>query len=533
MSFIILSNVSFAADWTPFIIRNANPDGTGSAPTYSLSDGVLTVNVDSSTGGQKVGYGTSYLDGQRLDSLFRFQVVRLDAHPNVYAPYINIWVTDGSHYAVLSLEPSHYPEFDWTHNLLAADYLSIDPWVYETDLSDVSWIKEGAYLGGNGHYLYGSDDNLLTIADIGHLTIKAPSPEELDAGLPGVGSGAPRELGTNVAYGFTLVFGDTQSNYIGGYQIDAGPTLIGGVPDALWVDDDYCETCENEGHIWGYDAFNNIPAAVDAAHNGTNIIVKEGTYEGSLITKSIEIRGNGQVLINSGPMHPAGLSQGFRLMEGSGGTTISHLAFEVDLAIMNGAAVDDVTVDHCTFNNTIQAVSNWRGNGWQISHNVINDLRTRNGGGIGILIADFSGGVVQDNVVSHNKIYGILHVDPADGGGYCGTGIVIYADFRGGGLGAEAISFNRVVKNKVSLVSDTPEVVDVWACELSDTRDDPEADPFPVIFDNAIGFNDFRGSTNQIALTPAELEDYNLISRNLGDDRGHGLHPGAFGPGGN
>jgi len=199
---------------------------------------------------------------------------------------------------------------------------------------------------------------------------------------------------------------------------------------------------------------------------------------------------------------------------------------------MNGAAVDNVTVDHCTFNNTIQAVSNWCGNSWQISHNVINDLRTRNGGGIGIMIADFSGGTVSDNVVSHNKIYGILHVDPEDGGGYCGTGIVIYADFRWGRLGAEAISFNRVVKNKVNLVSDTPDVVDVWACELSDTRDDPAADPFPVIFDNAIGFNDFRGSTNQIALTPVELEDYNLISRNLGDDRGHGLHPGAFGPGG-
>jgi len=312
VSLITISNVSFALDWTPFIIRNANT--TGEAPTYSLDDGILTVDVDSTTGGQKVGYGTSYLDGQRLDSLFRFQVVRLDQHENVYAPYINMWVTDGTHYAVLSLEPSHYPEFDHTHDLSAADYLSIDPWVYETDLADVNWIKEGAYLGGNGHYLYDSDDNLLTIADIGHLTIKPPTPEELAAGLPGVGSGAPRELGTNIAYGFNLVFGDTQSNYIGGYQIDAAPTLIGGVPDALWVNDDYCETCENEGHIWGYDAFNNIPPAVDAAHNGTNIIVKDGTYEGALITKSVEIRGTGQVLINSGPLHPAGLSQGFRLL---------------------------------------------------------------------------------------------------------------------------------------------------------------------------------------------------------------------------
>ena len=75
--------------------------------------------------------------------------------------------------------------------------------------------------------------------------------------------------------------------------------------------------------------------------------------------------------------------------------------------------------------------------------------------------------------------------------------------------------------------------VDVVAFELTDTRDDITADPFPVIFDNAIGFNDFRGTEVQIAITPAELADYNVISRNLGDNRGHGLHPKLFGPGGN
>ena len=78
------------------------------------------------------------------------------------------------------------------------------------------------------------------------------------------------------------------------------------------------------------------------------------------------------------------------------------------------------------------------GSGWIISHNEIIDLQTRNGGGIGILIADWTGGIVENNVVSHNKISGMLHVggwydDPDDGkGGYNGSGIVIYADFRGG-----------------------------------------------------------------------------------------------------
>jgi hypothetical protein len=96
--------------------------------------------------------------------------------------------------------------------------------------------------------------------------------------------------------------------------------------------------------------------------------------------------------------------------------------------------------------------------------------------------------------------------------------------------GTAEMSNNLVVQNKVSLTSDTPEVVNVNAFELTDTRDDPDVEP--VIFDNAIGFNDFRGTESQVLISPEELEDYNEISRNLGDNRGHGSHPGAFGPGG-
>jgi hypothetical protein len=281
--------------------------------------------------------------------------------------------------------------------------------------------------------------------------------------------------------------------------------------------------------------FPNIQAAIDSVSvlNGDTILVGPGLFPGAEVTKAVEIKGIGGATINTGPMHPAGLSQGFRLQAGSDGCTISHLTFTTDLSIMNGAAVNDVTVTQCTFLNSIQAVSNWRGSGWEISHNVISDLRTRNGGGIGILVADYLYGTVADNVVSHNQIYGTLHVDPNDGGEYNGSGIVLYADFRWNRLGAAAISNNRVVKNKVGLVSDTPAVVDVVAFELTDTRDDINADPYPVIFANAIGFNDWRGTTLQVAYTPADLENQNDISRNLGDNRGHGLHPSVFGPGGN
>ncbi|MBN1858620.1 hypothetical protein JW848_05375 [Candidatus Bipolaricaulota bacterium] len=277
--------------------------------------------------------------------------------------------------------------------------------------------------------------------------------------------------------------------------------------------------------------FATLQEAIDSPTvvDGDRILVEPGSHAGAYVDKSVEIRGEGGAAISDGPLHPAGLVMGFRMLAGSDGASISHLTFEVDLGIMNGDAVDGVFVSHCTFLNTLQAVSNWRGCGWEISHNVIEGLRTRNGGGIGILIGDFAGGVVTGNTVAYNTVRGVLAVDPDDGGGYNGSGIVLYADFRWGGAGASEISGNRVLHNTISLISDTPDVVDVAALELTDTRDDPELNP--VIVDNAVGFNDFRGTAIQIALTPEELADCNEISRNLGDNRGRGAHPSAFGPG--
>ncbi|MBN1450931.1 MAG: right-handed parallel beta-helix repeat-containing protein [Anaerolineales bacterium] len=287
------------------------------------------------------------------------------------------------------------------------------------------------------------------------------------------------------------------------------------------------------GNVWHVPGdFATIQEAIDSPNvlAGDTIFVGPGNHAGALVNKAVKIKGQGGAIIDSGPMHPAGLSMGLRLLAGSDGAEISHLQFQVDLAIMNGDGVDNVTVSHNTFINSIQAISNWRGSGWTISHNDITDLRTRNGGGIGILIGDYSGGTVSGNVISQNKINGTLHVYSGDGGGYQGSGIVLFADFRWGGAGAAEIKNNYVTKNKISLVSDTPLVVDIVAFELTDSRDNISAIPFPVIFDNAIGFNDFRGTALQITLTPDELADYNNISRNLGDNRGHGLHPSIFKP---
>ncbi len=149
---------------------------------------------------------------------------------------------------------------------------------------------------------------------------------------------------------------------------------------------------------------------------------------------------------------------------------------------------------------------------WEICVQSAQACSTFLGGGIGILIADFQGGVVADNIVSHNKVSGTLHVSDGDCGGYSGSGIVLYADFRWNRGGTDSIEFNRVVKNKVSLVSDNPGLVDVNGIELTEAITPVLTDH--VIYDNTVKKNDLRGTEKSMLLTPPELEDVNDISKN-------------------
>jgi hypothetical protein len=283
--------------------------------------------------------------------------------------------------------------------------------------------------------------------------------------------------------------------------------------------------------------FASIQQAIDnpAVLAGDTILVGPGDHAGAIVSKPVTIKGTGGATIATGPLHSPGRTMGFRVIAGADGTTISHLRFTVTFPVFPPSTplsqfVDNVTVTQCTLVNPLQGITCWKGRGWEISHNKIEGLRTDNGGGIGILIGDYSAraGGIFDNVVSHNTITGALTVPATDGGGYNGTGIVIYADYRWGRSGAAAIEYNRIVKNKISLtlnnLQPTPNV-DVVALELTDTRNNSALN---VIHDNAIGFNDFRGTLAQLALTPADLDDLNDVSRNLGDNRGHGLHPSAF-----
>ena len=277
--------------------------------------------------------------------------------------------------------------------------------------------------------------------------------------------------------------------------------------------------------------FTAIQAAIDDPNvqDGDKIMVGPGTFAGATVSKAVKIQAKGFTIINDGPL-PWGTARPFAagfFFPGNGvgsGASIRDFQFQdVEFPIFSRGA-NDVTVDGCKIANAIQAVTDWHGQRWQVTDNRIVDLQSSNGGGIGILVGGVSQnwqGDIVGNFIAGNTIQGTLHVMPGDGGGYNGSGIVLYADFRWGAQGANSIAYNQVTKNIVRIESDNPSLVDIAAVELTDTRDDPNIEP--IIFNNFIGFNDLRGTSLQLDLTPDNLDEVNWIFKNSGEKRGHGF----------
>src|SRR5215216_5989803 len=61
--------------------------------------------------------------------------------------------------------------------------------------------------------------------------------------------------------------------------------------------------------------FPTIQAAIDSPDvaAGDRVLVGPGTFAGAVVNKAVHIQGIGNAVIATGPLHPAGLVQGFRL----------------------------------------------------------------------------------------------------------------------------------------------------------------------------------------------------------------------------
>jgi len=220
-----------SASFTAFEIRNT-PTIVFNPATYPV--GSIEFIIDG--GGDKAGLGSDDINGQTLGSIANLQIDRLDdrtrftagSGPYV-APYLNFWITDGTNYAIVANEPSNsafQPLYDNGYNLDFADLSDKVAKIYEN--ADKSWLPDVGF--GNGVDL--------TFSDLAGYIIQAPTVAELTTGWAGLGSGAPRELGTNVAYGVNWVFGDTLSNYVSGddgYIVANASVSAVPVPAAVWL----------------------------------------------------------------------------------------------------------------------------------------------------------------------------------------------------------------------------------------------------------------------------------------------------------
>ena len=213
------------AGFSSYVIR----EGGGNAPAI-LPNNVYVPGATEfviAAGGQKAAWGSDDMNGSTIGDIASVAITRYDdptrfsagSGPAV-APYFNIWITDGNgNYAVAANEPSNasfQPLFETVGSAK----------VYDLSFNDISaepvqiYETPGGGYGATGtwvHNLVGINGPL-TFADIASLVIEAPDAAYITNGANAVGSGAPDELGTNAAYGFNWVFGDTLSNYVSGNE---------------------------------------------------------------------------------------------------------------------------------------------------------------------------------------------------------------------------------------------------------------------------------------------------------------------------
>jgi hypothetical protein len=211
------------AGFDAFVIREAGGNPPGILANNVYVPGATEFVI--SAGGMKAALGSNDINGATIAQIAELSITRHDdttrfaagSGPAV-APYFNVWVTDGGgNYAVIANEPSN-PAFQplftsnldgsKTYELSYADIQGTAAKVYETP----GWNTNSSWV----HALVGNDP--LTFADVAGLAIAPPSVAYIQNGANAVGSGAPDVLGTQVAYGFNWVFGDTLANYVSGNE---------------------------------------------------------------------------------------------------------------------------------------------------------------------------------------------------------------------------------------------------------------------------------------------------------------------------
>lgn len=370
-------------EWDAFVIREAN-DGTSGPPLIVDNDVYETNAVEFVVfaGGQKAALGTDAISGKRVSQIDTLHIDRLDDVANsgsLYGPYFNVWITDGcGHYAVIANEPS---DGEW-----ALDRWDVPNWDFlKTKRCKVYEItgSGGGQPGTSWVAVYTGKSTNLVFEDIADLTIEAPPASYISAGN-GVGSGAPDELGTNAAYGFNWVFGDTLSNYVSG--------------DEGFVVNNYSATISTASTIT-VSSGDNIQTAIDNASPGDTINVSAGIYsENITINKPLEINGACEAIIDGTTLGGTGVKIT------SGNVTFNN--FEVrnfDNGIVAGNIDTGLHNVHITNNYVHDIMPTEESNAWEDRFQLTDTPDTYPGFGI---YAGYKSGALNEDF-SHLDYYGL------------------------------------------------------------------------------------------------------------------------------
>lgn len=156
-------------------------------------------------------------------------------------------------------------------------------------------------------------------------------------------------------------------------------------PDEVFVDDDYCDTCPNDGHQWGYDAYDNIQDAINAVGNST-INIAAGTYNESniVIDTAVTIIGAG---IGSTIIDPGG-AIGFRPFADN--ITITDMTIENGSQAarfeMAGGTIDSTTFERVSFlNNSSRGIEIH--NATTVTNLLISECHFESAGKIGLRVS--------------------------------------------------------------------------------------------------------------------------------------------------
>ncbi len=216
----------------------------------------------------------------------------------------------------------------------------------------------------------------------------------------------------------------------------ASVTQVVAQPSEVWVDDDYCISCPNDGHTWGVDAFDKIQYGIDAVAQPGTVYVAEGIYEEIVDLKShVSLLGSGMgvsVIDGMGLMDPRpepyrsvvtmysnSKISDFSIINGFKGVGARHyrgviiernwIAHHVDLGIgLGGGNSDDV--DTIVANNIVTDCGYYYGaifgNHVGGSPQFINNTVVGNrGGGMGFWYAGTP--IIKNNIVVSNGTRGI------------------------------------------------------------------------------------------------------------------------------